>query len=520
MMARCTSRKVLGGTESIVEISGGGAEAIFVEYLYTATASQTAFSGNDDNSAFLSYEVGAIQVFLNGILLDPETDYTATNGALITLASAAAVDDYLQIFAFKKKISDGNVTVDAFSGNNSTTAFTLTLDPGDENNTRVFIDGVYQSKSNYTVSGTTLTFSTAPPSGTAIEVEIGNRVVTLDTLSDLDLPDNVKLRLGTSQDLEIYHNATDSVINQTGTGDLLIQKDETTVAEFNVEGLTVTGSVEADEFIGDVRGAVLFKAQAGESLAKGEVVYISGISGNTTIVSKADADDASKMPAFGLVAAAASSGNPVDIYTNGILSGIDTSSYSEGDELFVSTTAGALTATPPTGESSALQKIGKVTRSASNGSIFIVGAGRSNAVSNLDDGDIFIGNSSNQAVSASLNTKIESYLDGGTSTPTFSTINSGNITTTGELRGPASFTIDPAAVGDNTGTVIIKGNLQVDGATTTINSTTLTVDDLNLTLASGAANGTAANGAGITIDGASATLTYQVRAITGHLIRI
>ena len=69
--------------------------------------------------------------------------------------------------------------------------------------------------------------------------------------------------------------------------------------------------------------------------------------------------------------------------------------------------------------------------------------------------------------------------------------------------------IDPAAVGDNTGTVIIKGNLQVDGATTTINSTTLTVDDLNLTLASGAANGTAANGAGITIDGASATLTYQ-----------
>ena len=71
------------------------------------------------------------------------------------------------------------------------------------------------------------------------------------------------------------------------------------------------------------------------------------------------------------------------------------------------------------------------------------------------------------------------------------------------------FVVDPAAVGDNTGTVIIKGNLQVDGATTTINSTTLTVDDLNITLASGAANGTAANGAGITVDGASATLTYQ-----------
>jgi len=85
----------------------------------------------------------------------------------------------------------------------------------------------------------------------------------------------------------------------------------------------------------------------------------------------------------------------------------------------------------------------------------------------------------------------------------------GNITTTGYIAGPATFTIDPAAVGDNTGTVVIAGNLQVDGTTTTINSTTMTVDDLNITLASGAANAAAANGAGITVDGASATITYN-----------
>jgi hypothetical protein len=84
----------------------------------------------------------------------------------------------------------------------------------------------------------------------------------------------------------------------------------------------------------------------------------------------------------------------------------------------------------------------------------------------------------------------------------------GNVTLSGELRGPSTFTIDPAVVGDDTGTVVIKGNLQVDGTTTTINSTTLTVDDLNIVLASGAANAAAANGAGITIDGASATITY------------
>ena len=86
----------------------------------------------------------------------------------------------------------------------------------------------------------------------------------------------------------------------------------------------------------------------------------------------------------------------------------------------------------------------------------------------------------------------------------------------GELRGPNSFTINPAnnagTYGDTDGTVIIKGDLQVDGTTTTINSTTLDVDDLNITLASGSANKAAANGAGITIDCGSdtnATITYD-----------
>jgi len=48
--------------------------------------------------------------------------------------------------------------------------------------------------------------------------------------------------------------------------------------------------------------------------------------------------------------------------------------------------------------------------------------------------------------------------------------------------------------------VIIRGNLQVDGTTTTVNSTTLEVDDINIVVASGAANAGAANGAGITVD--------------------
>ena len=76
------------------------------------------------------------------------------------------------------------------------------------------------------------------------------------------------------------------------------------------------------------------------------------------------------------------------------------------------------------------------------------------------------------------------------------------------VRGPANFVIDPATVGDNTGTVQILGNLQVEGTQTIINSTTVSINDKNIVLADSAANAAAADGAGITINGASASLTY------------
>jgi hypothetical protein len=87
----------------------------------------------------------------------------------------------------------------------------------------------------------------------------------------------------------------------------------------------------------------------------------------------------------------------------------------------------------------------------------------------------------------------------GQAVGTSDTVSFGNITTAGYLRGPANFTIDPAAYGDDTGTLIIAGNLQVDGTTTTINSTTLTIDDKKITLAEGAGSSAAANESGIEI---------------------
>ena len=104
---------------------------------------------------------------------------------------------------------------------------------------------------------------------------------------------------------------------------------------------------------------------------------------------------------------------------------------------------------------------------------------------------------------------ITDLSDADQSLQTTDNVTFANITATGYIAGPATFTIDPAAVGDNTGTVVIAGDLQVDGTTTTINSTTVNVDDLNIQLATGAINAAAANGAGITVDGAGATITYD-----------
>ena len=78
------------------EVSKG---ATRVEFVYTATAAQTSFSGNDANSNSLAYTVGQIDVFLNGVRL-AAADYTATNGTAVVLGAGAEVGDTLNINAF------------------------------------------------------------------------------------------------------------------------------------------------------------------------------------------------------------------------------------------------------------------------------------------------------------------------------------------------------------------------------------------------------------------------------------
>lgn len=321
---------------------------------------------------------------------------------------------------------------------------------------------------------------------------------------------------------------------------------------------------------------MLVKNVSGGSLAKGTPIHQTGTAGQHSEVIAARADTAAAMPSVGVLAETLADEAEGYAVITGRLSNIDTSSYSEGDVLFVGATGG-LTSTKPTGESNVTQNIGIVNKShASSGSITIYGSGRGAATPNLNDGNIFIGNSSNQSTTASLTTGIvpegsnlyytdarfdvrlaakstsdlsegsnlyhtstrvnslidtrvdkafvdalnvdADTLDGLNSTQFIRTDADGTIagnltldsdlTVGGSIYGPSTFTIDPATHGDDTGTLIVRGNLQVEGVQTTINSTTVSINDLNLVLADSAANAAAADGAGITINGAAASLTY------------
>ena len=72
-----------------------------------------------------------------------------------------------------------------FTGNGSTTAFVLGIVPHSENNTQVYIDGVYQQKDGYSLSGSTITFSVAPPNLSTIEVMVTSALPVGSTSSDL-----------------------------------------------------------------------------------------------------------------------------------------------------------------------------------------------------------------------------------------------------------------------------------------------------------------------------------------------
>ena len=156
---------------------------------------------------------------------------------------------------------------------------------------------------------------------------------------------------------------------------------------------------------------VTLKNVSGASIAKGTPVHQTGTSGSSTFeVIPSLAGTASTMPAHFVAAEAIADQAEGRGILMGRITGVDTSSFAEGDTIYVGA-SGGYTNTAPTGEGNLVQNLGTVTRvDATHGGGEVFGAGRSNATPNLNNGNIFIGNASNQAATASLSSSVSGLL--------------------------------------------------------------------------------------------------------------
>ena len=164
-----TSGQVLSSTAtgtSWIDAGGGGGSSTVYRQTFSGDNSTTVFTLS---SAIL--DEANTQVYIDGVY-QSKLNYSTT-GASLTFSTPPPTGtnnlEVINIAAIAVNNTSGLIQ-NSFVGNGSTTAFTLSMTPTDENFTFVFIQGVYQDKSTYTVVGNTINFSTAPQSGYNVEV--------------------------------------------------------------------------------------------------------------------------------------------------------------------------------------------------------------------------------------------------------------------------------------------------------------------------------------------------------------
>ena len=133
-------------------------------YIYQATAGQTTFTGSDADSKTLTYTDGLyVDVYQNGVLLKPVTDYTSTSGTSVVLVTGASLNDVVEIVVYDAfSIANSYTKTESdtrypFKGNNSiirlngqTISADITID-SDENG--VSAGPITQDNATVTVNG-------------------------------------------------------------------------------------------------------------------------------------------------------------------------------------------------------------------------------------------------------------------------------------------------------------------------------------------------------------------------------
>ena len=259
------------GTE-FAEIAGGGASAMETN-TFTGDGSTTAFTissavSNEDN----------LIIFIDGVYQN-KADFVAS-GTTVTFDTAPVNSRKVVINHIRANIAGSSVTQNAFTGDGSTTAFTLSISPTNENNTQIYIDGVYQHKSTYTVSGTTLTFDTAPVNSTAIDVIMFSQTalntpasdtVTTSTIADANVT-SAKLASNAVTTVKIADDAVTSAKLDTNisiAGTLASTGVLTANAGVVVDNITIDGQeidVSSGDLTLDVAGDIILDAAGSDFL--------------------------------------------------------------------------------------------------------------------------------------------------------------------------------------------------------------------------------------------------------------
>jgi hypothetical protein len=217
-----TDGKFEGYTSSWGEIGGGGSNGFLTDIFDGSTTpatdgSRVAFTMSQSVS-----DEKFVMVFVDGVY-QAHAAYSVS-GSTLTMADAPVAGRTLTVHSVSAAVQGDGLNVDNFSGDGSDTTFTLGLNPVHENNTQVYIDGVYQFKNTYSVSGTTLTFSAAPPNGTSIEVMTHSQT-TVNSAASLNATAISALSEVTiaSADHVMIFDATDNALKKGLASDLIEQ---------------------------------------------------------------------------------------------------------------------------------------------------------------------------------------------------------------------------------------------------------------------------------------------------------
>jgi len=224
--------KIYNGTSWVD--SATAVSVIMDKQNYTATSNQTVFN--------VTYDLGFVDVFLNGVKLQETTDYTATNGTSITLTTGATVGDAVDLVgygAFQIADTVPASTGGTFNGGIDVTG-TVTMDGGStsadfsfgDNDKAIFGAGsdlqIYHDGLEFKNADDTKLYANATDGG-AFNIYYDNAAKLATTSTGIDVTgnatfdDNGKAIFGAGSDLQIYHNGNNSFITDTGAGSLYVR---------------------------------------------------------------------------------------------------------------------------------------------------------------------------------------------------------------------------------------------------------------------------------------------------------